>query len=225
MIHYHGTPITPRSVLLTLGGKHFCVSYSDARDALCCHQIGQTVMLDNGAFTMWTKGRAVDWDKYYAWAEQWLEYRTTWAIIPDVIDGTVTDNDQLIARCPLPYNQSAPVWHLHEPVERILRLQDWGYDRICFGSSGEYAQVGSPRWHHRITQAFNLLAQNGPIPWIHMLRGMALSGSDYPFSSVDSTDVARHHHEKGNARAMTDRWDAIQCPPGWYPMATQRELL
>ena len=27
MIHYHGTPLTPRAQLLTMAGEHFCVSY------------------------------------------------------------------------------------------------------------------------------------------------------------------------------------------------------
>jgi hypothetical protein len=225
MIHYHGTPITPRRVLLELGGKHFCVSYARREDVDVCHQIGQSVMLDNGAFTFWTTGKPVDWKAYYEWVEPWLDYRTTWAIIPDVIDGGEQENDMLIARSPLPYAQSAPVWHLHEPIDRIMRFLELGYTRICFGSSGEYKQVGSPKWHHRMTQAFNRLANMGEIPWVHMLRGMALSGEHYPFSSVDSTDVARHHHEKNNARAMADRWDSLQCPARWVQHAEQQELL
>jgi len=225
MIHYHGTPITPKRVLLELGGKHFCVSYADPRDVSACHQIGQSVMLDNGAFTFWMTGKPIDWSGYYEWVEPWLAYKTTWAIIPDVIDGGETENDRLVARCHLSYAQSSPVWHLHEPINRIFQFLDEGYERICFGSSGQYKQVGSPQWHRRITEAFNRLSQNGPIPWIHMLRGMAMSGSHYPFTSVDSTDVARHHNEKGNAKQMADRWDAIQNPAIWTPQAEQQELL
>lgn len=225
MIHYHGTPISPRRVLLELAGKHFCVSFASPNDVSCCHQIGQSVMLDNGAFSMWSNDKLPDWNKYYVWCEKWLEYPTTWAVIPDVIDGDEDENDRLIAHFPHPYHQSAPVWHLHEPVDRILRFLDLGYNRICFGSSGEYREVGSSRWHHRITQAFNRLSQDGPIPWIHMLRGMSLSGEQYPFSSVDSTDVARNHNRKNNAYVMASRWDSLQCPAGWHPQAEQRDLL
>lgn len=210
---------------MELAGKHFCVSYAHPNDVLCCHQIGQSVMLDNGAFSLWTRNKTVDWNKYYEWAEVWLEYPTSWAVIPDVIDGDDRENDMLIARNPMPVHQSAPVWHLHEPIDRILRFLDWGYTKICFGSSGEYRDVGSSKWHHRITQAFNRLSTEGPIPWIHMLRGMNLSGSHYPFASVDSTDVARNHNRKNNAVIMANRWDAMQCPPGWHPQITQRELL
>lgn len=53
MIHYHGTPITPRAVLHELAGRNFCVPFSDARDVGICHEIGQSVMIDNGAFSFW----------------------------------------------------------------------------------------------------------------------------------------------------------------------------
>lgn len=225
MIHYHGTPITPRSVLLSLAGKHFCVSFAHPHDVTACHQIGQSVMLDNGAFSMWTKGKKVNWGDYYEWCEKWLQYPTTWAVIPDVIDGDEEQNDLLVGRCPLPYHQSAPVWHLHEPIDRINRFLDEGYTKVCFGSSGRFSSVGSDAWHRRVSAAFNELARRGPIPWIHMLRGMSLSGSHYPFASVDSTDVARNHNRIGNALAMANRWDALQCPATWSQQMEQEELV
>ena len=182
-------------------------------------------MLDNGAFSMWMRDKPVNWADYYDWCDKWLDFQTTWAVIPDVIDGNREVNDRLIGEFPHAIHQSAPVWHLHEPIDRILQFLDCGYTKICFGSSGEYKQVGSDKWHHRITQAFNRLSQEGPIPWIHMLRGMSLSGSQYPFASVDSTDVARNHNRKQNtALAMANRWDKVQCPAGWTPMPVQQEL-
>lgn len=215
-IHYHGTPITPKSVLDTLGGRHFCVSHADPRDVKYVHQIGQSVMLDNGAFSAWTSGRAVDWTGYYSWAEEWLAYRTTWAVIPDVIDGDEDANDALLDQWPHG-DRGAPVWHLHESLDRLERLCG-RYSRVCLGSSGEYRMVGSSAWHRRMTQAMNLICGDGPAPvWLHMLRGMALSGSHYPLASVDSTDIARHHHEPNkNAAAMAARWDAQQCAAVWH---------
>ena len=47
MIHYHGTPLTPKEQLYNMAGKHFCVSFADARDADVCLQIGQSIMWDN----------------------------------------------------------------------------------------------------------------------------------------------------------------------------------
>ena len=37
--------------------------------------------------SVWRAGKIADWPAYYAWCERWLDYRTTWAVIPDVIDG------------------------------------------------------------------------------------------------------------------------------------------
>jgi hypothetical protein len=144
VIHYHGTPITPRSKLLELAGRCFCVSFAHPQDVQACHQIGQAVMLDNGAFTLWRTGRPTNWPAYYRWCERWLEYRTTWAVIPDVIDGTERENDRLLAAWPF-RDRGAPVWHLHERLDRLVRLaQEW--PRVCLGSSGSYRSVGGPPW-------------------------------------------------------------------------------
>lgn len=214
MLHYHGTPITPRSVLYELAGSHFCVSFAEPRDVKVCHQIGQSVMLDNGAFTAWTLGRRVDWDAWAEWAEEWLAYPTTWAVAPDVIDGTEEENDELLRQYwDLPL---APVWHLHESLGRLKRLRD-RYGRICFGSSGQYEVIGSVAWRRRVGEAFDAITDNrGRVGWVHMLRGMSLVGDIYPFASTDSTDVARNHNRPQNtARQLVERWDAVQCPARW----------
>lgn len=217
-MHYHGTPITPRSVLSQLAGRSFCVSYAAPADVDFCHRIGQSVMLDNGAFSAWRRGYTPDWHGYYEWCERWLDARTTWAVIPDVIDGTADDNDRLIREWPHG-DRGAPVWHMHEPVARLLALAD-AWPRVCIGSSAQYATVGTRQWHHRMQAAMNALCGDGPAPvWLHMLRGMALSGGPYPFASVDSTDVARNHNRPTNPDplAMALRWDAMQPPARWVP--------
>ena len=64
------------------------------------------------------------------------------------------------------------------------------------------------------------------LPWLHMLRGMQLSGREWPFASVDSTDIAQNHHlAHRSAVKMRERWDAMQCPATWTPRATQLELI
>ena len=87
-MHYHGTPITPREKLFTMKGRHFCVSFSEPRDINVCLQIGQSVMIDNGAFSVWKRGATVDWFKYYAFVEKYLT-PPHWAIIPEVIEETI----------------------------------------------------------------------------------------------------------------------------------------
>ena len=149
--------------------------------------------MDNGAFTAWTRGIQPNWKLYYAWVERWLDWHTTWTIIPDVIAGDAQDNDALIKQWPHG-TRGAPVWHMHEHINRLLRLAE-KWPRVCIGSSGAYREVGSDRWHGRMVEAMNALCGDGPPPvWLHMLRGMALSGSIYPFASVNSSDVARNHN-------------------------------
>lgn len=221
MIHYHGTPITPVEARNRLVGRSFCVRYGEHRDVEWAHTHGQSVMIDNGAFSVWTKGLAPDWPGYYAWCERWLEFPTTWAVIPDVIDGDEAANDALVAEWP--YGQrGAPVWHLHERVDRLVYLcMNW--QRVCLGSSGAYASVGSPRWHGRMVEAMNTLCGSGPVPvWLHGLRMMNMAGKHYPLASADSTNLARNHagnRTRGGARKdiarMADDLDARQCPSRW----------
>lgn len=214
-IHYHGTPITPRTALLQLAGSHLCVSFARYDDVKTAHEIGQMVMLDNGAFSVWRRGARSNWPGYYAWCDKWLDYPTTWAVIPDVIEGSVEDQDQLLAQWPFG-GRGVPVWHMHEPIERLLRLLQ-AYPRVCFGSSAEYAIVLSGTWQRRMDEAWSAIAAgHRRTPWIHMLRGMACAGRRWPFASLDSTDIGRNHNRLDNvAWEMGARWNAIQCPATW----------
>jgi hypothetical protein len=221
VIHYHGTPITPRDKLLELAGRHFCVPFSDPRDMDVCHRIGQSVMLDNGAFTFWRQARGTDWPAYYEWVRPWLEFWTTWAVIPDVIDGDEDANDALVAAWPFG-DRGAPVWHLHESLERLERLVAWPL--LCFGSSAAYSEVGSGPWRRRMAEAMEVVCDSASVPRtrLHMLRGMKLCGGPYPFYSVDSTAVARNHsgnNTRGtlpkDVRRMADSFDGRQPPARW----------
>lgn len=225
MLHYHGTPLTPRLELMKLAGKHFCVSFADPRDADWCLVHAQSVMWDNGAFTQFTKGKLVNWEEFYAWLEPRLGH-PHWAVVPDVIDGTVEQNLNLIKQWPLPKNLSAVVWHMNEPISHLLHLLDLGFSKICFGSSGAYWQVGSEIWERRCDEAFNAISQRGSLPWVHMLRGLALSGDRWPFASADSVNVARNYKDtKICAERMARRIDAVQCPIKWAQRPKQQELL
>jgi hypothetical protein len=207
--------------MLELAGCNFCVSYARPEDLAIAHEIGQSVMLENGAFTFWRQGRPTNWVAFVAWVRPWLEYRTTWAVMPDVIDGDEDDN-RLLSAWLFDYDRDvwsrcAPVWHMHESLDR-LRYLCQSHDRVCIGSSGAYAELETPRWHHRMEAAMNAVCANGPPPtWLHMLRGMNLAGGPYPFASVDSTDVGRNHNrtQNGDIAGMAQRWDAIQCPARW----------
>lgn len=213
-LHYHGTPISPAYVYKFMGGRNFCVSYADPRDVERAHEIGQSVMLDNGAFSAWRTGKPTDWPGYYAWCDRWLDHPNTWAVIPDVITGTAEDQDDLIRQWPHG-TRGAPVWHMHEPVERLLRLIDQ-WPKVCIGSSEDYARVLSPAWKARMDAVWNTIEGSGMrTPWLHMLRGMQCVKYDWPFASVDSTDVARNHNRGFRPDHKAEAWDAKQCPPRW----------
>lgn len=194
MLRYHGTPLSPRAELWKLAGKHFCVSFAEPRDADWCMDHGQSVMWDNGAFSAFTQGKAFDPDAFLAWVEPRLGH-PHWAVIPDVIDGTVDEQRERIAQWPFGF-LGAPVWHMGLPVDWLLELAD-RWPRICFGSSGAYWQVGSPAWARRADEAFNALERRGLRPWVHMLRGLALCGDVWPFASADSANVARNYKDQG----------------------------
>lgn len=225
-LHYHGTPLTPRAELLKLAGKHFCVSYANPGDADWCLAHGQSVMWDNGAFTLHTQGKAVDWAKFYAWVEPRLGH-PHWAVVPDVIDGAVEDNLALIDQWPHSQALAAVVWHMAEPIDHLLRLIDLGFGKLCFGSSGRYWQVGSADWERRADEAFNAMEIRGLRPWVHMLRGLALVGDRWPFASADSVNVARNFKDDGGVcpERMARRIDAIQSPVRWHRRPQQLDLI
>lgn len=224
-IHYHGTPLTPRSEMLKMAGKCFCVSFANPADADWCLQHGQSVMWDNGEYVFFKKRVALealgrvslpptDWKKLYIWLEPRLGH-PHWAVVPDVINGTVEQQRELVAQWPFPKELSAPVWHTGLPVDYLLELAD-NWPRICFGSSGAYWQVGSPDWERRTDEAFNQLERRGLRPWVHMLRGLAMCGDRWPFASADSTNVARNFKDTPICpERMARRIDAVQCPVKW----------
>lgn len=55
-------------------GRCFCVSFASPYDIHRCLRIGQSVMLDNGAFSVWRRGIAPDWPAYYDWVEDKLNH-------------------------------------------------------------------------------------------------------------------------------------------------------
>ena len=225
MIHYHGTPLTPRSELWGMAGKHFCVSFAEPRDAAVCLQIGQSVMWDNGAFSLFTKGVQPAWSKFYDWVEPHLG-QPHWAVVPDVIDGDVNDNLALAREWPHRKDCAAVVWHLAESIDHLLKLSDLGFGKLAFGSSGRYWQIGSPHWENRVDEAFNALSKRGPLPWIHMMRGLSLGGKHWPFASADSTNVTLHHDEQDvTAEYMARQIDRSQCPVAWRTRPEQPNLL
>lgn len=213
MLHYHGTPITPRAELNKLKGRSFCVSYAHPYDAQWCIDNAQSIMWDNGAFSSFTKGKPFDKAGYTSWLDDKL-YGANWAVIPDVIDGSVDDQRDYMRGWPYPLHLSCAVWHMALPLSWLAELIDT-YPRIAFGSSGQYWKVNSPEWQKRADEAWSLIERTNSRPWVHMMRGLKLSDKRWPFASADSTNVARNFKNKGREKCpklMCDLIDAKQTP-------------
>jgi len=195
MIHYHGGPIWPVTAAFKLWrSRHAFVSFARPEQIDIAADEAQSFALDNGAFSAWKSGTVIDWNDYYTWVAEWMRHPGfDFALIPDVIDGTVADNAELIEQWPHDV-AGVPVWHMHEPVEWLRDLcHQW--PRVALGSSGAYATIGTPQWWNRMADAMrNACDEHGrPLCKLHGLRMLNPEVfSQLPFSSADSTNVAQN---------------------------------
>lgn len=194
MIHYHGTPISSRvTAAKFLAGRHALVSHEAPDHIEVASAVCQSFVLDNGAFSAFTKGAPVtDWTPYYRWAGAWLaDPCCDWALVPDVIDGSAEDNDRMLREWPHGRDRGVPVYHLHEPVDRLAELAV-SWPRVALGSSGEYWQVGSPAWWGRVAALMAAVcdADGRPRCRLHGLRMLDWRVFTWlPLASADSVNV------------------------------------
>lgn len=198
MIRYHGTPITPTAAAVhVLRGRHGLVSFADPRQIGLVAEVCQSFVLDNGAYTHWRQGSEPDWDGFTFWANQWVKHPGfDWLLIPDVIDGEEEENYRLVQWfCDrFKIHQMVPVFHLHESFEYLEFLIE-KFNRIALGSSKEFATPKTEKWEQRMNDIFDFITDIDGKPEIptHGLRMMDPTiFSRYPFSSVDSANVARN---------------------------------
>lgn len=233
MIQYLGLPINPQHAAVeAVHAGHAFVTFADPHPLGLAVEVCQSFAVDNGAFSAWTSGRPVrDWTAFYEWAAECHRIPSCdFAVIPDVIDGSEADNDALLADWPLPRWFGAPVWHLHESLERLARLvREW--PRVCFGSSGDFASVGTSVWWDRMRLAMmvSVDAQGRPLAKFHGLRMLNPKVfTRLPFASADSTNVARNvgidsawrgtyvPPTKGaKALVLRRRTEVYNAPPTW----------
>ncbi len=211
MIHYHGLPITPDTAAeVAARAGHVFVSFAHPRQMGLAVSACQSFALDNGAFSAWRSGKPiVDWEPYYAFCESAKRQPSCdFAVIPDVIDGTEAENDNLAADFPFPRWFGAPVWHLHESLTRLTRLAD-RWPRVCLGSSGEYAQIGTEQWWRRMHEVMRTICDDAGQPCcrLHGLRMLDPAVfSRFPFASADSTNIGRNI-------GIDQAWQGPYSPP------------
>jgi len=201
MIHYHGTPFSGREPVMakSLQGKHAMVSFADPSNLPLVAELCQSFTLDNGAFSAWTAGKPFDIEGFAMWVIDWHKHPGfDWYVIPDVIDGTDSDNNAMRAKWlnivgHHIFGLGVPVWHLHEELDTLKFLAK-AYKRVALGSSGEFATVGNRAWFNRMSDAMDTICDDGlPRCKLHGFRMLDPTiFSHFPFSSADSTNVARN---------------------------------
>lgn len=208
-VHWHGGPIwgdriTLSEDLIKALYRNGCalVSYARTDQIKKIAAIDCKLVLDNGAFSTWRKAAGDDcqpgtewwqkhWAAYYDFVGGWFS-RIEWFIIPDVIEGTEEENDELIEQVPAWLQDKAvPVWHSDESIERLLRLSQ-RFPRVAIGCCGPHRVIRTKAWHKRMDEVFRELYVNRQLSVkIHGLRMLDVRVlSRYPFASADSTNVA-----------------------------------
>lgn len=194
--HFHGSPITGGKGSLVAEtayrGAGAFVSYAHPRQIDLAFNVADTVCIDNGAFSKKNSGRETNWSGFYDFLEKYYdEDKLRFFVVPDDISGSEEINDILIKSIPKSFmNKAAPVWHMHESIDKLVRLaSEWEY--VCLGSSGEYFSLRSTKWKARMNDAFDAIIKNKCAAKIHglrMLDGRVLG--NYPLSQADSTNIA-----------------------------------
>lgn len=205
MIHYHGGPVTPNDAAVTLWTRrHALVSFEEQRQAALAFEIAQTVLLDNGAFSLWQDGGGdVDVAAYGDWVCEWhLHPAFDGAIIPDKIGGSTFDNEKLVARWlqhPGRPKRGIPVWHLDEDLARLRDLVHSAtcgiFPAVALGSSGQWATPGTDSWWSRMSEAMDVACDElgRPRCRLHGLRMLSPAiFAHLPLASADSCNVARN---------------------------------
>jgi hypothetical protein len=235
-------PINPATAALAaVGGRHAFLSFIQTSQIGLVIDACQSFAIDNGAFSAWRAGQPkTEWSDFYEWAEFCRKIPSCdFAVIPDVIDGTEADNDALIADCPFPKWFGAPVWHMHESLDRLVRLAH-EFPRICLGSSGDFAVVGNSVWWKRMSQAMKAICDSDGRP-VCRLHGLRMLNPEIftriPLASADSTNVARNigidsawrgtytpPTKESRATIIRQRIESVNAPSAWVEQEEQMPL-
>jgi hypothetical protein len=220
VIHYHGSPLGGRKqdASVFYAGRHAMVSFANPDDMSVIAEVCQSFVLDNGAFSLWSKGEAMDDGAVALWYDQWRHHpNCDWVLIPDLIDGSEEQNNDLITlyRGRNLGHLGVPVWHLHETLEKLEWLVD-EFRRVALGSSGQWSTPGTAGWWRRMAEAMDVACDKDgrPLAKLHGLR-MLDPAIFYrlPLASADSCNAAIN---SGSVRRFGQ-----YCPPS----AAQRAVV
>jgi hypothetical protein len=239
MLHYHGTPIggSRQDVARFLMGRHALVPFPRQDDMGIVAEACQSFVLDNGAFSVWTRGEVLDVEGFTRWTEEWHRHPGfDWALIPDDIEGDDADNDALLRDWPK-HLPGVPVWHMHENIGRLQRLCR-EFRTVALGSTAQWKTPGTGAWWGRMSEAMNAACPDGrPLAKLHGLRMLDPTiFSKLPLASADSTNAAVNSGSLDRfgmylpptaaqrCAVIADRIEAHNSAPAWVPVAIQQEV-
>ena len=196
MIHYHGGPITPDTCAIRAWkSRHAFISFAHPGQIGLASEHCQSFAIDNGAFSFWKAKKQTDWNNYYDFIKAWRTHPGfDFAVIPDVIEGSETENDKLLSEWGFAKHEGLAVWHTNESIDRLIRLaNEW--PRVGIGSSGKYDAAKVQKLLARINEVLPYILDDykRPICKLHGLRMLNPKiFTKLPLSSADSTNVARN---------------------------------
>ena len=231
MIHYHhidgGMSKQEKSSFLL--GRHGLASFVYQDCLSIALEMCQSIVLDNGAFTVWKQGGKVDVEGFTKWVEHLHKHPAfDWALIPDVIDGDDADNDAMLNDWPV-HLPGVPIWHMHEDISRLERLFN-SYRVVALGSSGQWPNPGTESWWIRMGQALDYVCdENGRPPCkLHGLRMLdPRIFTKLPLSSADSINAVRRSNQSdrfgyyapptpsGRSMVVADRIESFSSASVW----------
>ena len=232
MIHYHGGPFSdPLTAVVVWRGRHAMISFARPDQIKTAADVCQSFCLDNGAFSVWRRRTKFEPARYYSWVDRWIRHPgCDFAVVPDHIEGTEDQNDELLEEWPFERWQGCVVWHMHESLKRLRRLtKEW--PRVAIGSSRAYSIPGTNGWWMRMGKAMQVCCDDSgrPRTRLHGLRMLnpALF-SRLPLSSADSTNVARNvqldkkwngpytpSSKRVRGLVLVDRIESHNATPNW----------
>jgi hypothetical protein len=198
MICYHGTPVSGSiyDILPLFENRRWLVSVLYKNQLAIVKKASIGYILDNGAFTIWRRGKGnvciASFKDFVLSNDTAVNY--DWCFIPDIIEGSVEDNDKNIEiwlNCYGEY-KSVPVFHYHEPLVRLKRLGEY-FPIVALGSSAEYSVIGNVKWVKRTEEIFKFWLESIPNCKLHGLRMLNVRiFPKFHYYSGDSTNVGRN---------------------------------
>lgn len=206
MIVFHGTPLSGSTAIVAriLLSRFALLSLArlDQLNLVVDHCAGFCV--DNGAYTFWRKGTTPSWEAYKDFikeVELFPNYQ--FCFIPDVVMGTVQENDKLLEQYS-DLKRGVPVFHQGEPLQRLLWLTE-NFERVAISSVEK--KLPSPEFHAWMQGIMQVITTPEGLP-LCQIHGLRMAHPEiverYPFSSVDSTNLGQNYNNP--ARWKTGRY-------------------